>query len=467
MASLTDGALQKTKNKPCLVRTPVTLKKRKRNIRRVQFAGDEAFTQTTVDSDASSLKGLVVEANEEFNEKELHMFRYLDILRNARMAFPEVDIVNMSIDKIETELSQNRIRFGKVNLRPYLTRDRLSRISYASMLLETEKDRYQGDEDYDFHRRYIQHKDVIRMKQEELEKLSWNELLQKCSDQNKIDDLETKRATKKRRIGNLKGKQLKKAYQKARDKKTKDGKTIPYLRKGVDQKDFLTRLEDERTKSELILFLAKGILGKAMWRSIQENYKIHFNEILKAEVQKLKVEFEVSDLAKNTNSRSSDEIKLGFRFLVNEEHKLLVARDDLLRVIREGRHTIASSIAENETFLAFKEVLEKKDLRASRCMMRNISSAQLGLKDSGGNTLLHIAAKHGYTNYCSRMLDKNGSIVNYQRKDGDTALHKAAQYGHCATMQLLLERGADATIKNEESRTPLQAMIANFIEEEK
>ena len=78
-------------------------------------------------------------------------------------------------------------------------------------------------------------------------------------------------------------------------------------------------------------------------------------------------------------------------------------------------------------------------------MMRNISSAQLGLKDSGGNTLLHIAAKHGYTNYC-RMLDKNGSI-NYQRKDGDTAPYKAAQYGHCATMQLLLERGADALSK--------------------
>ena len=42
-----------------------------------------------------------------------------------------------------------------------------------------------------------------------------------------------------------------------------------------------------------------------------------------------------------------------------------------------------------------------------------------------------------------------------QNADKETALHSAAQYGHLATVRILMEHHADPNIKNSRDETPL------------
>jgi ankyrin repeat protein len=54
-----------------------------------------------------------------------------------------------------------------------------------------------------------------------------------------------------------------------------------------------------------------------------------------------------------------------------------------------------------------------------------------------------------------------GANLNTMSNDGYTALHKAAESGSCEIAQLLLDRGADASLANSEGNTPLKLAIKN------
>jgi len=62
--------------------------------------------------------------------------------------------------------------------------------------------------------------------------------------------------------------------------------------------------------------------------------------------------------------------------------------------------------------------------------------------DINGDTLLHVAAKHGKVAIAQWLLD-NGADVNAKSRYGDTPLHVAAQYGQVAIVQWLLINGAN------------------------
>ncbi|GAB4820862.1 hypothetical protein N2152v2_007908 [Parachlorella kessleri] len=77
--------------------------------------------------------------------------------------------------------------------------------------------------------------------------------------------------------------------------------------------------------------------------------------------------------------------------------------------------------------------------------------ATASVRDEDGGVALHDAAAGGYTNICLMLLDADAACVNMRDDEGDTPLHNAARGGHEEVARLLVARGADATLKNEEA----------------
>jgi len=79
---------------------------------------------------------------------------------------------------------------------------------------------------------------------------------------------------------------------------------------------------------------------------------------------------------------------------------------------------------------------------------------------------LHAAARMGCAKIVRQLVKRYGCDVNRsRRKDKATALHLAAYYGHSAVVELLLELGADKTLKNKYGETALESAHAAQQEE--
>ena len=81
--------------------------------------------------------------------------------------------------------------------------------------------------------------------------------------------------------------------------------------------------------------------------------------------------------------------------------------------------------------------------------------AKVNITDTEGNTpLILIIHKTGNLEITGRLLER-GAAVNMQNRTGETALMYAAWHGHPGIVQLLLENRADATLKNRQGNTAL------------
>ena len=75
--------------------------------------------------------------------------------------------------------------------------------------------------------------------------------------------------------------------------------------------------------------------------------------------------------------------------------------------------------------------------------------------DSQGQTPLHRAAIHGFTDIVHLLLEHNADIEVQCQDFGRNALHWAAWYGHQAIVGLLLGRGAQVEVQDKRKWTPL------------
>ncbi|XP_076637856.1 osteoclast-stimulating factor 1-like [Colletes latitarsis] len=71
--------------------------------------------------------------------------------------------------------------------------------------------------------------------------------------------------------------------------------------------------------------------------------------------------------------------------------------------------------------------------------------------DAMGNTSLYWAARAGHLDCVKELLNVSNPIVNAQNKMGETPLHVAASRGHVDIVNLLLQHGANPTIKNNDN----------------
>jgi len=82
----------------------------------------------------------------------------------------------------------------------------------------------------------------------------------------------------------------------------------------------------------------------------------------------------------------------------------------------------------------------------------NTSQFTANSKDANGYTPLHAAAEYAHLELLKYLVD-NGGDVNVADNDGDTPLHACERP---VVAEMLIELGADPSIKNKEGLTPLQ-----------
>jgi len=75
---------------------------------------------------------------------------------------------------------------------------------------------------------------------------------------------------------------------------------------------------------------------------------------------------------------------------------------------------------------------------------------------TSGRSALHKAAFWGHNKMVEYLVQSCKLDVNAKDNYGDTSLHDAAKFGHEGIVRILLENGADRSIKNNEGKDPLQ-----------
>ena len=89
------------------------------------------------------------------------------------------------------------------------------------------------------------------------------------------------------------------------------------------------------------------------------------------------------------------------------------------------------------------------------CLLLIASGANVNNVDKFGDTMLLDAAKHGNVAVMQRLLEKQSISIDHRNKKGDSALIRAAWKGELEALHLLVQRGADVTLRNASGCTAL------------
>ncbi|MDR0289114.1 MAG: ankyrin repeat domain-containing protein [Rickettsiales bacterium] len=116
---------------------------------------------------------------------------------------------------------------------------------------------------------------------------------------------------------------------------------------------------------------------------------------------------------------------------------------------------------------------KQKFVEAFKCLLMHndtdnfekiLTSSENMLCNLEGGTVLHLAAKLGYTDIVNDLI-KNVGDINPVNGDGQTPLHLAAQNGHIDIVRALIEKGANPLLKNGDGKTPRELATNDNIEE--
>ncbi|KAI9725012.1 MAG: hypothetical protein M1812_000288 [Candelaria pacifica] len=130
--------------------------------------------------------------------------------------------------------------------------------------------------------------------------------------------------------------------------------------------------------------------------------------------------------------------------------------DDILYYARAGELESLSKILHRLTNHDPDNIHAVNNIYASKNLKALSHDIILASKDSNsGNSVLHLGAANGHTNILTYILSLNlyGPLgphpqINVVNNAGNTPLHWACLNGHLGIVKLLLEYGADSSIRN-------------------
>lgn len=116
-------------------------------------------------------------------------------------------------------------------------------------------------------------------------------------------------------------------------------------------------------------------------------------------------------------------------------------------------HTVPveNLIADDEKLIT--DYIKEGDLKTFLMHLKNAPEETLNDLDETGLGLIHWAADRNQLEILTELLALPGISVDLQDSDGQTALHYAASCGHKECLQMLLARGADKKVTNEDGET--------------
>lgn len=145
----------------------------------------------------------------------------------------------------------------------------------------------------------------------------------------------------------------------------------------------------------------------------------------------------------------------------NIEIKDKQGRTPLHRAAKEGNKEIAfvllkakakTNVCDNQDKTPIDYFYNSLGKEETEKLLQSVSA------NNSGKPALHLAAEKGNTIKLGQLISDHAD-VNYQDKDGNTALHHAAQAYEPAIVELLLKAGANVTAQNNLKRTPLHEVL--------
>lgn len=113
---------------------------------------------------------------------------------------------------------------------------------------------------------------------------------------------------------------------------------------------------------------------------------------------------------------------------------------------------MAFYLARLRTYLVFKDI---EDSRKCIELLIDHSPNTLNWQDFEGRTPLHLAVANGDISACDALLNSRRCQLNITDHNSCTALHLAAQLGKSPQVSLLLDKGANSSMRDEFGATPL------------
>jgi ankyrin repeat protein len=141
--------------------------------------------------------------------------------------------------------------------------------------------------------------------------------------------------------------------------------------------------------------------------------------------------------------------------------KYLVAFDDSILDVSDGkllRRPLRQALCLDQSQYDLLKMMSSGQFEAAERILAG-NPANVGrIRDTDGQTFLHLAAWHNQTSIAKRLISL-GADINAKDNAGYTQLHEAVRFGNRECARLLLKNGADPNIPDNNNDRPLGTAV--------